>query len=175
MSNTNIFLKESAVVDNNILVDLYELNRLDILFDTFDEISIPKLIYEEELPEYIKTELSSYSYKLSNIDSESGYSTYHELTEDYRFRNLSIHDKLAISIAKQKDYFCNSNDGLVRKACNHFEVKYIGIIGLLRKAYERRKITLEELKSLVDKLSSDVTSCYIKKSVVNDFLESLKK
>jgi hypothetical protein len=89
MSNTNIFLRESAVVDNNILVDLYELKRLDILYASFDEVSIPRLIYDEELPELIKTEIAAYKFILSDIDSEGGYSIYYDLTEDYRFRNFT--------------------------------------------------------------------------------------
>ena len=62
MSNTNIFHRESAVVDNNILVDLYELRRLGILFASFDVISIPRLIYDEELPEVIKAEIKAYQF-----------------------------------------------------------------------------------------------------------------
>jgi len=175
MSNTNIFHRESAVVDNNILVDLYELRRLDILFASFDEVSIPRLIYDEELPELIKTEIAAYKFTLSDIDSEGGYSIYYDLTEDYRFRNLSTHDKLSISIAKQNDYYCNSNDGLVRKACDFFDVKYLGILGLLKRAYEKNVITLDEVNYLANSLSSDATSCYIKKSVVKEFLESMKE
>lgn len=175
MSNTSIFLKESAVVDNNILVDLYELGRLDVLFSTFDVISIPKLIYDEELPEAIKEEIIKYEYILSNIESEEGYSIYYKLTENYCFRNLSTQDKLAISIAKQNDYYCNSNDGLVRKACDYFDVRYLGILGLLRKAYEKGIIAMEEIIDLVKKLSGENTSCYIKKSIVTEFLKSLSK
>lgn len=175
MASLNTLPEESAVVDTNIIIDLYELGRLDLLFNTFDVVSIPKLIYDQELEEIIKVEIESYSFKLSNIDSEVGHSIYQALTEDEHFRNLSVHDKLTISIANQHEYYCNSNDGLVRKACNLFNVRCLGILGLLKKAKDKNLITMEELASIVNELASDNTSCYIRKSVVKDFLENLKE
>lgn len=82
MASLNTLPEESVVVDTNIIIDLYELGRLDLLFNTFDVVSIPKLIYDQELEEIIKVEIESYSFKLSNIDSEVGHSIYQALTED---------------------------------------------------------------------------------------------
>lgn len=45
----------SVVVDNNILVDLLKLNQLDLLFQVFDQVYIPQIIYMREVPQPIKT------------------------------------------------------------------------------------------------------------------------
>lgn len=43
----------SVVVDNNVLVDLYEIDCLHLLFSLFDHIVIPQVIFSDELPEAI--------------------------------------------------------------------------------------------------------------------------
>lgn len=58
MASLNTLPEESAVVDTNIIIDLYELGRLDLLFNTFDVVSIPKLIYDQELASLVN-ELAS--------------------------------------------------------------------------------------------------------------------
>ena len=58
MASLNTLPEESVVVDTNIIIDLYELGRLDLLFNTFDVVSIPKLIYDQELASLVN-ELAS--------------------------------------------------------------------------------------------------------------------
>jgi predicted nucleic acid-binding protein len=168
--NSNI---NSAVVDNNILVDLFELKRLDILFKVFDKVTIPRVIYDMEILKEVMKELDEFEYKVSDLENDIGYTTYYELTNSKKFNKLSNPDKMAISIAKQYTYYCNSNDGLVRKACNELEIEYIGILGVLGKAYEINYITLDELKKLCNLLGSNKTTCYIRRSLIDDFLKNI--
>ena len=140
---TRDLLESSAVVDNNILVDLYELKRLDILFHAFALVSIP----------------------MQN----------QKLTTNYDFRNLSAQDKSAISIAAQFQYYCNSNDALVKKACLLYDIKHIGILGLLERAFALGILDFCELSFLAYELASNRTSCYIKKDIVEDFVNSFRE
>lgn len=173
MNNTKNLHKESAVVDNNILQDLFELGKLDILFAIFRTISIPKAIYDSEVPESIKTVLQKHGFVLSNLETEIGYNLYNNLSVEHEFRNLSHFDKLAISIAKESMYYCNSNDNLVKKACSKFEVNYIGILGVLKIACENELMSKEELTNLAYDLASERTSCYMSKKVVDAFINNL--
>lgn len=173
MINTNDLHKVTAVVDNNILVDLFELNRLDILFATFEVVSIPKLIYDEELPNAIKILLENYHYELSKVETEVGYETFRNLSSANEFRNLSMQDKIAISIAKETMYYCNSNDALVKKACKAHDILHIGILGVFELALKRKIITLEELSYLANELASERTSCFITKKVVDEFVKEI--
>jgi len=170
LNNTKNSSINSAVVDNNILVDLYELNRIDILFEVFEVVIIPKVIHEMEILEEVIKVIDKFYYEVVDLEKGLGYITYYELTNNKRFKRLSDPDKKAIAIAKHHKYYCNSNDGLVRKACREYEVDYIGILGVLEKAYEINYITKDELTKLCDLLKSGETSCYISSKLIDDFL-----
>jgi len=170
LSNTKNSSINSVVVDNNILVDLYELKRIDILFEVFEVVTIPRVIHEMEVLEEVIKVIDKFDYTVVDLEQGTGYLTYYELTNDTRFKRLSDPDKKAISIAKHHKYYCNSNDGLVRKACREYEVEYIGILGVIEKAYEINYITKNELTKLCDLLKSGETSCYISSKLIDDFL-----
>lgn len=114
----NISKALSVVVDNNILIDLFELNRLDILFETFETIVIPRIIYDDEIMDNIKSRLDDHHFVLADIETETGMTLYGQLSQNIKYKNLSRQDKFAISLSKEYEYYCNSNDGLVRKACD---------------------------------------------------------
>ena len=165
------YYKASVIVDNNILIDFYELDRLGLLFDVFSKVGIPKLIHDKEIEENVIEILKNYQYELYNVESETSYEAYAALTSNKRFKRLSECDKLVISIAKQFDYYCTSNDGLVRKACKELNVKNIGTLGVIGCAYAINLIEKEEFLKIIGLLLSDSTSCHLKPEIVTSFLK----
>ncbi len=165
----------SAVVDNNILVDLYELNCIYLLFLIFDIVIIPKVIYEDEITLEIKDILKAYPFVLRSINTEIGLDAYGTLISNESFKRLSRYDRFAIAISKENHYYCNSNDKLVRKACEYLEVRYTGILGILGRAFKKDCITKVELESYLDDLVSDKTSCYIDQKIVAQFKEIISE
>ena len=159
----------SAVVDNNILVDLYELKCIHLLFLVFDLVIIPNVIYEDETSLEIKEILKSFSFELGLINTEMGLDSYRTLVTNESFKRLSVYDRFAIAISKENHYYCNSNDKLVRKACEYLDVRYTGILGVLGRAYKKNSISKEQLVSYLDDLISDNTSCYIDIKLINQF------
>lgn len=159
----------SVVVDNNVLVDLFELGCLNLLFKVFDNVMIPQILYESEVQHKVKLELQKFRFSLANIETEIGYSTYQILITNVQYQRLSRYDKFAISIAKEKIYYCNSNDLPVRKACEQLGVNYTGVLGVLGRAYKKDVINETDLRRFLSKLLSDETSCFIKESIVRDF------
>lgn len=166
----NISKDFSVVVDNNILIDLFELNRLDILFDIFETVVIPRIIYEDEIMDNVKSRLDDHNFILADIETETGMMLYGQLSQNIKYKNLSKQDKFAISLSKEYEYYCNSNDGLVRKACDEYNVNYLGILGIFEVAFSKKIIDFEEITELCDELLGDDTSCYISKKIVAKFL-----
>lgn len=160
----------SVVVDNNILIDLFELNRLDMLFETFETVVIPRIIYDDEIMNNVKSRLVDHNFILADIETETGMMLYGQLSQNVKYKNLSRQDKFAISLSKEYEYYCNSNDGLVRKACEEYNVNCLGILGIFEVAYSKKITDLGEITELCDKLLSDDTSCYISKKIVTKFL-----
>lgn len=159
----------SVVVDNNVLVDLFEIGCLYLLFAVFDDVIIPQIIYDDELPQEIKQEIKKHKFQLGHIDTESGLETYRLLVNENEFKKLSRYDRFAISIAKENLYYCNSNDKPVRHACDKLNVKYTGVLGVLGRSFIKDHITKGKLETLIDLLISDQTSCYIDLKVIEAF------
>lgn len=167
----------SVVVDNNILVDLFELGCINLLFAVFESVTIPKIIFDDEVTLEIKNLLNNYKFYIGNINSIVGLETYATLVNDVDFKRLSRYDRFAISIAKENAYYCNSNDKLVRKACEKLKVEFTGILGILGRSYIKNNITNFQLIAFLDDLISDRTSCYIDINLVEQFkkdIESIK-
>lgn len=163
----------SVVVDNNVLVDLSEIRCLNLLFEIFDDVIIPQIIYEDELPEDIKNEIKEYKFHLGLIETEIGLETYALLVEDIEFKRLSRYDRFAISIAKENLYYCNSNDRPVRNACKKLNVKCTGVLGVLGRSFVRGLISVEQLNTYIEQLISEETSCYIDLKVIEQFKEEI--
>ena len=163
----------SIVIDNNVLMDLFELNCLTLIFDMFDEVIIPQVIYDDELLDAIKVCIKPYKYRIGKINTQIGLDTYGLLVNEKEFKKLSRYDRFAISIAKENLYYCNSNDKLVRKACEKFDIKYTGVLGVLGRAYYKDIITKIELNAYIDQLSSDETSCYISLNIIEQFKKEI--
>lgn len=159
----------SVVVDNNVLVDLYEIECLRLIFEIFDDVIIPQIIYDDELPREVKQKINQYRFHVGLIETEVGLETYAILVNENEFKKLSRYDRFAIAIAKENLYYCNSNDKPVRNACEKLNVKYTGVLGVLGRAYVKEKITEDDLDSFIDLLISDKTSCYIDLRVIKQF------
>lgn len=175
MIDIYLFDNVSVVVDNNVLVDPYEINCLKLLFDCFDEVIIPKIIYDSEILDVVLKELAKYEVTVGNIETEIGLETYAFLVTDVKYKRLSKCDCFAIAIAKENLYYCNSNDKPVREACLDLSVKYTGVLGVLGRALMKGSISDEQLDLYIDKLLSDETSCYISEKVINKFREEIDR
>ena len=163
----------SVVVDNNVLVDLSEIGCFNLLFEIFDDVIIPQIIYDDELPPDIKVEVKECKFRIGLIETEVGLETYSLLVNENEFKKLSRYDRFAISIAKENFYYCNSNDKPVRNACKKLNVKYTGVLGVLGRSYIKSIITFEQLESYIELLISNDTSCYIDLKVIELFKEEI--
>lgn len=165
----------SVVVDNNVLIDLFEIRCLNLLFEIFEVVIIPKIIYDAELDEMIKKELKDYKFHLGVISTTIGLETYALLVNEVTFKRLSRYDRFAIAIAKENLYYCNSNDKPVRNACEKLQVKYTGILGVLGRAFFRGSINLKQLNSYVERLASEDTSCYLDLKLIEQFKVEIRQ
>jgi predicted nucleic acid-binding protein len=159
----------SVVVDNNVLVDLSEIGCLNLLFNIFDCVIIPQVIYDDELPDEIKSEINQHKFQIGLIETEVGLETYALLVNEVEFKKLSRYDRFAIAIAKENFYYCNSNDKPVRAACKKLNIKYTGVLGVLGRSYVKGVITVKQLETYIELLISDETSCYIDFKVIEKF------
>ena len=165
----------SVVIDNNVLCDLYELGCLNNLFEVFDKIIIPQVIYDKELLYDIEKKLESYKdkFSLGIINTQEGLNTYGLLVNNPKYSGLSFCDKHAISIAKERHVYLSSNDGVIRKACQELGIKYTGVLGILGRIYYKNKISKSLLIKKIYLLKSNQTTCYISSQVIKEFKKEI--
>lgn len=169
MSLKSLF-NASAIIDNNILIDLFELDSIELLFKVFGTVGILKSIIDEELDDRIKEQLDEFEYDVCVMDTAEAYQVYYDLTNNPRYKRLSKFDKHLISVAKSYDYYAGSNDGLIRKTCEDYSIKHVGTLGVIGCAFILGAIDRVRFISIISLLSSDITTCYIKSETINEFL-----
>lgn len=158
-----------AVLDNNVLTDLIEIRRLNLLNDVFRETHIPHSILQEEVLERQVHKLSEVCYSPVSIQTSQGYN---HMVEFSRLKpKLSMFDCEVIAIARENNWICVSNEKRIVKLCEMFGIETSGTLGIIGAAYLNGIISMEELGKLTGELFSDRCSCYIGKRTQTEFLK----
>ena len=171
MGNLNTIEFSAVVLDNNILMDLYELELVDLIKEIFKEVYVHTAVWQDEALTVVKDAFAHTELRIVDFSTDTAYKCYSHLTSVYEYRNLSTYDKLTIALAVDRMCIISSNDGLMRKACKMLNIKCIGILGVVRRAYNANVLTKEDVVSCCLKLVSDETTCYISDTIVEEFLK----
>lgn len=173
--NSVLQLDDIVVIDNNVIQDFFELDRIDLIFSAFKSVYIPKTVFDAEISDNVKSKLKDFAFTTINITTELGYETLSMLNTDRKYRRLSECDRNVIASAKEIGSFCGSNDSPVRKACMDFDVRFIGSLGVLKLNYIKGILSIDEIETITSLLLSEETSCYITEEVIIGFLSDLKE
>jgi predicted nucleic acid-binding protein len=151
--------QKKATVDNNVLNDLAELGRIDLLEKVFEEIQIPSSILQDETLDFVKKQLLKIKYYETSISTEDGLTLLGELLTNWT--GLSDYDAEIISIAKQNMVLCSSNEKRIMNACDFYGIEFCGTVGILCCAFEFEIVTSDDLYDLLEKLFSDECTCHL--------------
>ena len=139
--------------DTNIWLDFIEINRLEFPFKlpyTYimnEDAIVDELIY----PKGLKDNLITLGLQAVELSEEEFY-----LAEEYNAKHAkpSVHDCVALAIAKVRGITLMTGDGPLRKLAKQEGVSVIGTIGIMDQLYENGHIDKEEyvssLKSLIE-------------------------
>ena len=129
--------------DTNVWIDFMVINRITLPFRLPYTYVMNQDAIDDELlsPPDFKSQLLSAGLVATELtDSEF------LLAEEYgsRYRKLSIHDRIALAIAKCRNITLLTGDLLLRNAAIAEGVPLIGTIGLLDQIFERSLINRSE-------------------------------
>ncbi|MBO4446133.1 MAG: hypothetical protein IK036_02555 [Clostridia bacterium] len=126
--------------DANVWFDFNAISKIDLPF----RMPYKYIMYKEALrdeiispPELLESLLDN-GLKGVDITTEEFYYAA-ELGEKYV--KLSVYDRIALSIAKNREIVLLTGDGALRKAAESENVSVLGTIGLLDELYENRLIS----------------------------------
>lgn len=152
-----------AVVDNNIICDLCELDCLQMLNILFSEVMIPQSILEDEVIEF-KSELKKLIYTPVSITEFKTYEFLGGILQAHG--GLTSYDAELVSIAYEKCVLCTSNEKRIKTTCEENDIQYTGTLGILCLAYEKNIITKDGLNTYINRLQNECT-CFLSARVVN--------
>ena len=130
--------------DTNVWIDFATINKTEVPFRLPYTYIMNRDAVDEELlsPPGLGQELISYGLVPVEISIEEFF-----LAEQYgySYKKLSIHDRVALAIAKSRQITLLTGDRALRKAAQCEGVAFIGTLGILDQLWDQQRITADEL------------------------------
>ncbi len=137
--------------DTNVWIDFVTIKKTELPFRLpYTYIMNHDAVDEEVLsPPGLGQELISHGLIPVKISIEEFF-----LAEQYgyRYKKLSIHDRVALAIAKNRQITLLTGDRALRKAAQYEGVPFIGTLGILDQLWDQKRITVDELKICLQRL-----------------------
>jgi len=129
--------------DTNVWLDFATINRLEMPFKLPYTYIMNEDAIESELlyPEGLREHLVKLGLQAVELSEEEFY-----LAGEYnmKYHRLTIHDSVAMAIAKVRGIILLTGDGPLRRAAEQERVSVIGTIGILDRLYDGEYIKKEE-------------------------------
>jgi predicted nucleic acid-binding protein len=137
--------------DTNIWIDFANIDAVELPFGLDCVYLMYELSFEKEVkrPEWLKHSLMSLGIQLVDIDIDE-----YSLADGYgeKYRQLSVHDRIALAIAKHRNLVLMTGDGNLRKAAIREGVRILGTIGVLDRAIAEGLIDSSRYVELLKRL-----------------------
>ena len=137
--------------DTNVWIDFFTIKKTELPF----RLPFSYIMYEEAIndefrsPPELGKELVSYGLIPVDITIEE-----FSLAQEYgiSYNKLSIYDRIALAIAKNRQIILLTGDGALRKAAKQEGVEIMGTLGVLDRLWDQQRITREELRACLQNL-----------------------
>lgn len=129
--------------DTNVWIDFAAIDRIELPFRLPYTYIMNQDAIDEELlsPPDFKEQLISAGLVATELTDDEFF-----LAEEYGscYRKLSVHDRIALAIAKKRNIILLTGDLALRKAAKSEGVSIIGTIGILDQLHDQKLISTEE-------------------------------
>lgn len=137
--------------DTNVWIDFFAIQKIDLPFRLpYTYIMNEDAITDELLsPPRLKPELMKYGLKPVQISIEE-----FELAQSYgrKYVKLSVYDRIALSIAKNRNIVLLTGDRALRKASEKENVQIMGTLGIIDQLFRKNLINISEYKDCLQRL-----------------------
>ena len=129
--------------DTNVWIDFVTINRIALPFRLPYTYIMNQDAIDEELlsPPDFKAQLISAGLVATELTDDEFF-----LAEEYgtRYRKLSVHDRIALAIAKKRNITLLTGEQALRNAARSEGIPLIGTIGILDQLHDQELISTEE-------------------------------
>lgn len=141
--------------DTNIWIDFHTIQRIELPFRLpFKYLMNEDAIYDELIK---SLNLGEELVRLGLVPTEMTIDEF-LLAERYEddYKKLSKYDRIALSIAKERDIVLLTGDGSLRKAAIQEEVSVMGTLGIFDELWEQKLIEQFEYQSCLEQLLNNL-------------------
>lgn len=137
--------------DTNVWIDFSTIHKIELPFRLSYTYIMSKDAVEDEVlsPPGLGTELISHGLIPVEITTEEFC---HAQQYGPLYPRLSIYDRVALAIAKERKIVLLTGDAALRKAAAMENVDIIGTIGILDQLWKEGKMSSEELRDCLEQL-----------------------
>ena len=137
--------------DTNIWLDFYTIQKIELPFRLpYTYIMSCDALNDEILSPFgLGSLLISFGLVSVNLTIDE-----FSLAEEYgkNYTRLSIYDRIALAIAKERNITLLTGDGALRKAAKQENVPIMGTLGILDQLWDSKRISTSELKECLQQL-----------------------
>lgn len=157
------------ISDTTAIIILSKIKRLDLIFNFFEKIYIPKAVYEE-----ISKKNDSVSKDIQNNSLiETKEINDIELYNNLRLQNLDYGESEAIVLAKELHLLLLIDEKDGRKRALEQNLNIIGMLGIIEYNFKHNKLTYSEVVEITEKMKK--VGFRLKETFLNHFLEKIQK
>ncbi len=144
-------MTEHISSDTNIWIDFANIEAVELPFALDCTYLMYSRTFEREVrrPAWLNARLMSLGIRLVDIDIDV-----FTLAEGYgqKYRQLTVHDRIALAIARHRNIPLMTGDGHLRKAAAREGVRVLGTLGVLDRALEESIISRDRYVELLKRL-----------------------
>lgn len=167
MQSTN-----GTILDATALIDFCWLNEWEWLQSYYSPLYIAQEVLDSDQLEYPTREAAKTYLKALNLSTEEMFASFLEFGT--REPLLSVADRSTITIARHQLLICASDDGLVIKTCERYNIDYTRTLRLLSEMVESKHKTVIEVTTMADKLIEE-RGKHISPKILTDWKRSLQR
>jgi predicted nucleic acid-binding protein len=156
------------VSDTTAIIVLSKIERLDLIFNVFEKIYIPRAVYEEIIKKDDKVSKNIKSNSKIEIKNISNIELYNKL----RIQKLDYGESEAITLAKELNLalLIDEKDG--RKIALKENLNIVGMLGIIRHNFRNNNLSYNEMLEIIDNMKR--VGFRLNLNFLNTFLQKLK-
>ncbi len=145
--------RKLLISDTNILIDMIVSGLLDAMFTLDYEFALPDALFEEELREN-HPELPDQGLQLLVLE-EVAINDTSDLLQAHRRTGVSVHDCMALALARQEECPLLTGDGALRQVSILENIEVRGTIWLVGELIEAKAISVDRAALAYESMKAD--------------------
>ena len=161
------FSADKFSLDSSVIIAFFNSDLKHILYGVFKN----KIYFSSEIIKEIQSyDLNIFNFKILNLKNTDEFEYFINISTNNP--GLSIADAHLIAVSRFNNLICGTFEKKIRKLCEEFEIKNIGLQQILKEAISLGLIKKKGSKKIIDILRNE--GMYLSNAIYNEILKNLE-